>query len=152
MARYVTRVRTPWSASDAFGYMADMRNFAEWDPGISEVVQRHGDAPGVGAAYDVTISTAGPDQTMHYRTVEHDPPTDVLFVSQSSIIESIDRISVTPTSEHSGSTGCFVTYDAELNLQGVMRIAGPVLSVLFQRIGDRAAAGLRSALDGEDAT
>ena len=35
MARYVTKVRTPRSVEDAFAYMADLRNFAEWDPGVT---------------------------------------------------------------------------------------------------------------------
>ena len=34
MARYVTTVRTSWAPEVAFGYMADLRNFAEWDPGV----------------------------------------------------------------------------------------------------------------------
>ena len=46
MARYITKVRTSRSSADAFGYMADLRNFAEWDPGVSKVVQVEGDVEG----------------------------------------------------------------------------------------------------------
>ena len=35
MARYMTRVRTDMAPSEAFAYMADLRNFAEWDPGVT---------------------------------------------------------------------------------------------------------------------
>lgn len=43
MARYITTVRTRRSVADAFAYMADLRNFAEWDPGVRKVVQVDGD-------------------------------------------------------------------------------------------------------------
>ena len=44
MARYVTKVRTARSADEAFAYMADLRHFAEWDPGVKKVVQVEGEA------------------------------------------------------------------------------------------------------------
>ena len=42
MAHYLTKVRTAWSPEKAFTYMADLRNFANWDPGVRKVVQREG--------------------------------------------------------------------------------------------------------------
>lgn len=39
MTRYQTKLRTPLSAEQAFAYMADLRNFAEWDPGVRRVTQ-----------------------------------------------------------------------------------------------------------------
>ena len=44
--------------------------------------------------------------------------------------------------------GSLVTYDADLQLRGVLRIGDPLLALGFGRIGDRAAAGLRDALEG----
>ena len=35
MARYVTTVRTPRPPAEAFAYLADLGNFAEWDPGVT---------------------------------------------------------------------------------------------------------------------
>ena len=54
MARYVTRVRTHRSAEDAFAYLADMRSFAAWDPGVRRVAQVEGEGAGLGAVFDVT--------------------------------------------------------------------------------------------------
>jgi len=34
MARYAVHVRSPKPADEAFAYMADLSNFAEWDPGV----------------------------------------------------------------------------------------------------------------------
>jgi len=41
-----------------------------------------------------------------------------------------------------------VTYDADLSLKGVFGSGNPILGVVFGRIGDRAAAGLRRVLEG----
>jgi len=45
-------------------------------------------------------------------------------------------------------TGCVVTYDADLSLKGALKVANPVLGLMFGRIGDRAAGGLRRVLEG----
>ena len=42
-----------------------------------------------------------------------------------------------------------MTYDAELLLNGVLGLANPMLGLVFNRIGDRAAAGLSKALGAE---
>jgi len=58
MARYVTSVATPLSATEAFSYMADVTHFVEWDPGVKRVRRVTGDGAGVGAAYDLTVQAA----------------------------------------------------------------------------------------------
>jgi hypothetical protein len=46
MARYVTTVKTAKTPKQAFAYMADLRNFAEWDPGVKTVKQVEGSGGG----------------------------------------------------------------------------------------------------------
>ena len=153
MARYVTRVKTPLAADAAFDYVADLTNFAEWDPGVRRSVHVDGEqvagegsveGAGLGAAYDVTVAAVPRDLTLRYEVVEYDPPRTCLVVARSSMFTSTDRITVVPDGD--GST---VTYDAELTLNGPLGLFDPVLRLAFGRIGDRAAAGLRRALDGE---
>ena len=143
MARYVTTVRTARPADEAFAYMADLRNFAEWDPGVRTVEQIEGDGGGPGASFDVTVAAIGRDLTLRYVTDEHDAPSRVLVEARSSMFTSVDLITVQADDE-----GTLVTYDAELTLNGVLGIADPLLRLAFGRIGDRAAAGLREALEG----
>ncbi|MFM2077153.1 MAG: hypothetical protein RJA49_1043 [Actinomycetota bacterium] len=145
MARYVTKVRTARPAAEVFAYMADLRNFAEWDPGVRRVVQVEGDGAGPGAAFDVTVSGT----TLRYRTVEHRSPSDLLVVAESSMLVSTDHVTVAVI-EDGAAGGTLVTYDAELHLKGVAKVAAPLLSLAFGRIGDRAAAGLRRVLDGTE--
>ena len=133
MARYITKVRTSRSSADAFAYMADLRNFAEWDPGVSKVVQVEGDGGGPHAVFDVTVRTGRRDLVLRYRTKEFEPTGNILVVAETSRMVSTDRVSVR---EQDGVR--IVTYDADLRLKGLARFADPVLGLMFRRIGDRA--------------
>lgn len=144
MARYQTGVKTPLGAAEAFLYVADLTNFAEWDPGVRRSVQVAGEGSAVGAAYDVTVAAVPRDLTLRYEVVEHDAPHTCLVRARSTVFTSTDRITVEPDGD-----GTIVTYDAELVLNGPLGLFDPVLRLAFGRIGDRAAAGLRQALQGE---
>ncbi len=144
MARYVTKVRTARNPREVFAYMADLRNFAEWDPGVKAVTQVEGSGGGMDAVFDVTVDGPGPDLTLRYRTEEHDAPQNLLVVARSLVFTSIDRVTVEPD-----GTGSVVTYDADLRLNGILGIGDLGLRLVFGRIGDRAAAGLRRVLGGQ---
>ena len=144
MARYVTKVRTARTPQKAFAYMADLRNFTEWDPGVKAVKQVEGSGGGLDAVFDVTVAGPVLDLTLRYVTEEHDTPRNLLVVARSLIFTSLDRITVEPD-----GTGSIVTYDADLRLNGPLRIGDLGLRLVFDRIGDRAAAGLRRVLGGQ---
>ena len=146
MARYVTTVRSAKTPKAAFAYMADLRNFAEWDPGVKAVRQVEGSGGGPDSVFDVTVAGPVLDLTLRYVTEEHDAPRNLLVVASSTVFTSIDRITV----EQDG-TGSVVTYDADLRLNGVLRVGDLGLRLVFGVIGDRAAAGLRRALGAQGA-
>jgi carbon monoxide dehydrogenase subunit G len=141
MARYVTKVRTTRSADDVFAFMADLRNLTQWDPGVRDAVMVEGEAGTESAVVDVSVSGT----TLRYHTTSFDPSTSVVVRAESSTMISIDRIDV----DDQGDTRV-VTYDADLQLKSVLKVADPLLRLAFRRIGDRAAAGLRRVLDGQD--
>ena len=143
MPRYVTTVSTEWPRAAAFEFMADVRNFVRWDPGVESVsVVR--DGPGLGASYDVVVR-AGPRRlVLRYEVVEWNPSDRLVLVARTASLQSVDEIKVEPA-----DGGAVVTYDARLDLRGALSIANPLLALAFHRVGDRAAAGLRRALGGE---
>lgn len=144
MARYVTTVRSAKTPQESFAYMADLGNFVEWDPGVKAVRQVEGSGGGPDAVFDVTVVAPGPDLTLRYVTEEYDAPHNLLVVARSSVFTSIDRITVEPD-----GTGSLVTYDADLRLNGVLRVGDLGLRLVFGQIGDRAAAGLRRVLGAQ---
>ena len=122
--------------------MANLTNFAEWDPGVTRVEQSEGDGPGPSAVYDVTIKGLG--APLRYRTTRYEPPTAIVVRAASRFLTSLDTITV-----GTDDAGSIVSYDAELTLNGPLGLADPILRLMFGRIGDRAAAGLIRVLDGE---
>jgi len=147
MAKFSTTITTPWSAERAFAFMSDVRNFSSWDPGVSSSEQVRGDGPGLDSAYDLAVKSGPRTTTMRYEVVEWDAPKRLLLVAKTSLLESVDEIRV-----ESAAGGARVTYDAELTMSGLLRMADPLLGLAFQRIGARADAGLRRALEAEPAT
>lgn len=143
MAKYVTTIETPMPADQAFTYMADLRNFEEWDPGVQTSVQVEGSGPGPDAEYDVTVDAPGKGLTLRYRTTEYDAPHSCTVKASSTMFTSLDRIVVEPT-----ENGSLVTYDAELTLNGPLGLFDFALKPAFGRIGGRANDGLMKALDG----
>jgi Polyketide cyclase / dehydrase and lipid transport len=144
MARYVVTVLTARTPQDAFAYMSDLRNFAEWDPGVKRVTQVAGSGGGPGAVFDVVVASGRGELNLRYVTKEYDEPRLVLIEARSRMLASIDRVTVTGL-----PSGCSVTYEAILTLNGPLRYIDFVLSPVFKRIGGRAARGLVSALAGE---
>lgn len=154
MARYVARVHTPMAIAEAFALVSDMRTFEDWDPGVRSVDQVVGDGPGLGAEYEVRVA-ASPvpavpiDLTLHYVTERCEAPDSrnephtVLLVARSLLFSSVDLLTVS-----SAPGGCVVVYDADLRLNGPLRMGDLGLRVAFSWIGAHAGAGLRTALDG----
>jgi len=124
--------------------MADLRNFAEWDPGVRAVRMVAGEEPGRGAAFEVDVRAVRGVVTLRYEVIDWEAPARVVVRAETRTLISLDEITVSPTPE-----GAIVTYDAELSLRGLLRIANPALGIAFGRIGDRAAAGLRRVLADE---
>jgi len=144
MARYVTSVKTALAPAEAFGFMADVRRFAQWDPGVTRAVQVRGEGAGPNAAYELTVKSMGSTSVMRYEVKSFEAPRRVLLVAKTSVLESVDEVRVEPSSDG----GSVVTYDAQLHLRGALAVFDPLLGLAFKRIGDRAAAGLASALEG----
>jgi carbon monoxide dehydrogenase subunit G len=132
------------TAEEAFHYMADLTNFPEWDPGLRHVEQVDGEGPGLGASFDLEIPTGPRTITLRYVTEEFEEPSRVVVRARNSWLTSLDVVTVS-----ADESGTVVTYDAELTLNGPLKLADPLLAPSFRSIGDRAAAGLIRVLQGE---
>jgi hypothetical protein len=135
--------------AEAFALIADMRTFASWDPGIVHVDQVGGDGPGLDAAYDVQAAAFPRPLTLRYVTeqytvpVDSDDPHEVLLVARGSLLTSVDRITVTATPD-----GSLIVYDADLRLNGLLRLADLGLRPGVRWIGGRFEDGLRQVTGG----
>lgn len=143
MARYVARVKTPRPVDEVFGYMADLRNFAEWDPGVVRSVQVQGEGPGPNAIYDLTVKAFGREMTLRYRVSDFVAPHRLTIEGRPGPFTSIDVITVEAESDRTR-----VEYDATLEMSFPLSLLDRLIGAAVERISDRAAAGLARSLDG----
>jgi carbon monoxide dehydrogenase subunit G len=139
MARFVDTVMTSiWSEDDAFSYMADARNFAEWDPGTGRVEQVRGHGAGADAAFDVTAKVGSRTTVLHYQVTDWKPSRRVVLEASNALMRLRDEIDIDRV-----DTDTLITYDARITLRGPLKLFDAMLERRFQAIGERAAAGLR---------
>ena len=143
MARYETAVRCPGDPDKTFEYLADFQTVSEWDPGVVDAEKITAGPVGLGTRYRVSVSFFGQVSALVYEITAFEPPYRVVLEAKNALLESYDEIRVQPL-----GTGSRVVYDAKLTLRGPLALGDPLLGVVFQRIGDQAARGLREALGG----
>ena len=141
MAHYRASIDTQQALEEAFAYLSDFSTTLEWDPSVVEAERVNGQAVGEGTEFRLVAEFLGRTNELTYRTVEYDPPQAVTFRGENATVVSRDRITF-----ESIDAGTRVTYDADLALKGVARLADPLLALAFNRVGDRALAGLRRTL------
>ena len=143
MARYRASIETQWTPDEAFAYLSDFSTSAEWDPGVVEAERVGAQATGEGSEFRLVAEFLGRKTPLSYRIAEYDPPGAVTFVGENATVISRDRITFETI-----ATGTRVTYDGDLRLKGVLRLADPLLALAFNRVGNRALAGLSEVLGG----
>ena len=142
MARFVTTIESTLPQEEAFDYLADFSNTRLWDPSVSRA-ERQDDGPlGTGSAFTLVTRFAGRNVELRYEIVEHDPPRRVGLEARRPGLTSRDTITVDPTTD-----GSVVHYDAQVVLSGARRLLDPLVQRLFDRVGAKAEAGMRSALN-----
>lgn len=146
MAHYNASLETPRLLDEVFAYLSDFSTTREWDPGVLEAERLGGPAVGEGTEFRLVAEFLGRKNELTYRIVEYDPPHAVTVRGENATVVSRDRITFESIAE-----GTRVTYNADLALKGVLRIADPLLALAFNRVGARALAGLRRTLAASQA-
>jgi carbon monoxide dehydrogenase subunit G len=141
VARYRASIETLWTPEQAFAYLSDFSTSSEWDPGVVEAARVGAGAVGAGTEFRLVAEFLGRKTAITYRVVEYDPPNAVTFLGENATAVSHDRITF-----QKFPAGTRVTYDAGLELKGLLRVADRLLALAFNRVGDHARAGLREAL------
>ena len=141
MAHYRATLDVQQPRKEVFAYLSDFSMTREWDPGVVEAERLNGQAVGEGTEFRLVAEFLGRKNELTYRIVAYDPPHAITFLGENATVVSRDTITF-----ESSAAGTRVTYDADLALRGVLRIADPLLGLAFNRVGDRALVGLRRTL------
>jgi uncharacterized protein YndB with AHSA1/START domain len=137
----VRTVTVDTRVAQAFAYLSDFTTTTEWDPGTVRTTHQAGDG-GVGTRYHNVSRFLGRETELTYVVEELAPGRLLRLRGENRTIVAHDTMTFEPTA----SGGTSITYRAEFELKGLVRLAAPLLRPAFRRLGDDAQAGLRAAL------
>lgn len=145
MAHFETIVRTDADRSDAFRFLRDFRNAAEWDPFVARVERVDRGALRRGSRFVVEMASAPglPPLRFDYTLTRIERDKRLEFTAEGDRFRSHDVITIDEDEE----TGCVVRYDADLRPRGLWYAFDLPVHLTFQLSGRGSAAGLRRALD-----
>jgi hypothetical protein len=141
MARYHATVESRSSAAETFGYLATFSNAAKWDPGVRAGEQLDPGPVRVGSRFRLVVPFLGIRMPLTYEVIRLMPGREVLLAAASGLLRSTDKIVVTDDAD--GST---VSYDAEVQFRGPLRVLDLFLRPGFRVVAERATAGLADVL------
>lgn len=142
MARYTATLETSRTRRDVAAYLSDFSSTREWDPGVVEAERLDQGPVAVGSRFRVVARFLGRRAELTYEIVRHDPGERVTLRGESATVVSLDTMRFSDTPDG----GTRVSYEADLTLKGPLRALDPLLRLAFNRVGDRAAAGLQAEL------
>jgi hypothetical protein len=138
-------VRSPLAADNAFAYLSAFEHTPEWDPG-TPVVKKLTEGPvAVGHRYYAEAEFRGKRRSLVYEVVEL-TGNHIKLRGENKTVISEDSIDVLPD-----GSGCTVTYTAEFQLKGLLKITEPLMKPAFMSLRDPAMNGLKSTLDAKAA-
>lgn len=140
-------ISSPAVPQTVHAYLADFENATEWDHGTVSCERTSGEG-GPGTTYRNVSRFGGREVEVEYTTIRTDPPAEA---SGTGVVELLGRngsttLNDTMTVRSGPDGGTLVDYEAVLSLSGVMRLATPVMALLFGRLADKTERTMTDAL------
>lgn len=140
------RIDTSLPLGEAFAFIADFSNAAQWDPGVasSERVDARPDAEpiGTGSRFRLGVRMGGRVAPMEYAITTWDPPHRVVLVGAGSGVSAVDDIRF-----RAMPSGTRIDYVADIRLTGLLRLLSPFTRGAFATLARNARQGMARALD-----
>lgn len=134
MATYVTSLIIPRCVEDTFAYISDFRHSPTWDPQTLQAYKVTDGPIALGTRYLLIGAFLTQKMILPYEIIEYDPPHTLALFGETDHLSYRDRIGF----EAEGNDRTRLTYNAQLDFKGILRIGEPALQLVFQHIGDRA--------------
>ena len=138
----VERTFTVQPAPDVVvGYLKDFSNAEAWDTGTQSCTRNDSGEIRVGSSWHNVSKILGVKAELTY-TLERLEPDTIVLVGKNKGATSTDTITVRPA-----GTGSEVTYRAELEMQGVAKLAAPVMKLEFENLAGKTEKQLSEVLN-----
>ena len=143
MAIYETELVVPVDVGFTFDFVCDFSHAVRWDPRVSRASRIDPDEPiGVGTRFVLDSPAPWGSMALPYEIVEYDRPHWVALEGQTWFARYRDDIYLAS----SGSAESRLTYHAQFDLRGPLRLGSLLMSPYFRRIGDDATRGIPNAV------
>ncbi len=133
-------VRTAAPLPRVFDYLSDFTTTTRWDPNTVTTTRVSGDG-GVGSVYLNTSVFRGRQTQLRYVVEEVAPNERIRLRGENDTVVAVDTIACRTV-----AAGTEVTYTAQFQLRGVLRLVAPLLRPAFGRLARDARDGLQTAL------
>jgi hypothetical protein len=125
---------------ETFAFVREFEHAAKWDPAVTDARRVDPGPVKLGTRF---VLVAKPfDMKMPYQVTDFVPGKRIALEGQNDTYAWRDEILFEPAP----SGGTVITYDARLDLKGLLGIGQPVLALVFSRAGDRAIDGIKRLL------
>jgi len=137
-------IEVPRSLEESFAYVARFTAVVEWDPGIHSSRRPSGDG-GVGTLHEVQAEFRGKTMPCIYTVTALEQNRRIVLDGVGEKATSFDTIAF----DRAGDGSTRITYTADLEFKGVLRLAEPFLGGTFKTLAREALAGLAAKLGAE---
>lgn len=134
-------IDVPVPVEQAFAYVSDFTTAAQWDPGITRS-RRVGGGGGVGTTYAVDAEFRGKSIPFTYVVTAFEQNSSIALHGKGAKAVSDDTITFAELPDG----GTRITYEAEIRLTGILRLAERFIETTVSEMGAKALAGLQEAL------
>ena len=124
-----------------FDFLSDFTTTVQWDPGSVTTVRLYGDG-GIGTTYRNTTKVLGKETQLTYVVAEFADRELIRLRGENETVTSMDAMRFRRV-----GSGTEVSYRAEIEFNGLSRLIAPLLKPTLERLGNKAEAGMRKALN-----
>ena len=142
MAHSFNRLTTRHTPEQAFDFISDFRHASLWDPNTRSVTMLTSAPIQRGSRFLLKAAFLGQTLDMPYEIADYDRARRLVLVGKTWWVEYHEQISFS-----ADGSGAAIEYDAHMQLRGLLALGNPILSLIYQRIGDSATSGILRALD-----
>lgn len=142
MTKLHETIETTLEREAAFAYIADWSLQAEWDPNTVSAARIGEGGPDVGARYALEVKGFRSPMAMEYRITELVAPERLVLIGEGSGIWTEDILTFAET-----EAGTKVDYQAEIKLNGVLKLVQPFLGRYFDGVGQGVVVGMTRELN-----
>ena len=135
-------IETHTSLDRVWAFLTDFTSTKQWDPPTQSTELVSGDG-GIGSVYRNVSKILGHETEIQYTVTEVRPQSRFRLRGDTDSMTMVDTIDFEPLNDG----GTKVTYSMDVNPEGAAKLAEPLMPIGLKKLGDDAAAKMRSVLD-----